>query len=184
MGNRGRENKGDGGASDIFNTLEHKLFDYPAFLLYPLSMPRKAKSVILSSNDIRSLKTLLTRGSAPARTLSRARILDLLHRGQSPAEVASLLQVTPQTIFNVKRRFLASGLQAALYDQPRSGRPPDIDGKQRAKITALACSQPPSGRARWTLRLLADKVVELGYCQSLSHTQARRILKKTNSSRT
>jgi transposase len=94
------------------------------------------------------------------------------------------LQVTPQTVFNVKRRFLASGFEAALSDQPRSGRPPSIDGKQRAKITALACSKPPQGRARWTLRLLADKVVELGYCESLSHTQARRILKKTNSSRT
>lgn len=166
------------------STLEHKLFDYPAFLLYPLSMPRKATPITLSSNDVRSLKTLLSRGKASARTLTRARILDLLHRGQSPAEVATLLRVTPQTIFNVKRRFLASGLQAALYDQPRSGRPPDIDGKQRAQITALACSHPPTGRARWTLRLLADKVVELGYCDSLSHTQARRILKKTNSSRT
>jgi transposase len=95
-----------------------------------------------------------------------------------------LLQVTPQTVFNVKRRFLTGGLQAALYDQPRSGRPVEISGTQRAKITALACSKPPKGRARWTLRLLADKVVELGYCESLSHTQARKILKKTTSSRT
>jgi transposase len=95
-----------------------------------------------------------------------------------------LLQVTPQTVFNVKRRCLEGGLQAALYDQPRSGRPVEIDGQQRAKITALACSTPPEGRARWTLRLLADKGVELGYCESLSHTTARQILKKTNSSRT
>lgn len=147
-------------------------------------MPRKAQSVILSSNEIRSLKTLLTRGTASARTLARARILDLLHRGQSPAEIASLLQVALQTVFNVKRRYFDGGLQAALHDQPRSGRPVDIDGTQRAKITALACSQPPAGRARWTLRLLADKVVELGYCESLSHTTTRKILKKTNSSRT
>lgn len=147
-------------------------------------MPKQAQPVILSSNDIRSLKTILTRGKASARTLSRARILDLLHRGQAPADIAIFLQVTPQTVFNVKRRFLDSGLQAALYDQPRSGRPPAIDGSQRAKITALACSTPPPGRARWTLRLLADKVVELGYCESLSHTTARKILKKINSSRT
>jgi len=147
-------------------------------------MPRKAKPVTLSSNDLRSLKTLLTRGTASARTLSRARMLDLLHRGQSSADIANFLQVTPQTVFNVKRRFLEGGLQAALYDQPRSGHPVEIDGQQRAKITALACSTPPQGRARWTLRLLADKVVELGYCESLSHTTARKILKKTNSSRT
>lgn len=147
-------------------------------------MARKAQLLTLSSNDIRSLKILLTRGAASARTLSRARILDLLHRGQPPAQVASLLQTTPQTVFNVKRRYLKGGLQAALYDQPRSGRPVEISGPQRAKITALACSTPPSGRARWTLRLLADKAVELGYCESLSHTKARQILKKTNSSRT
>jgi len=147
-------------------------------------MARQPQPVTLSRNDLRSLKTLLTRGTASARTLSRARILDLLHRGQAPADIASLLQLTPQTVFNVKRRFLDGGLQAALYDQPRSGRPVEIDGQQRAKITALACSTPPPGRARWTLRLLADKGVELGYCQSLSHTTAHKILKKMNSSRT
>jgi putative transposase len=147
-------------------------------------MARQAQPVTLSSNDGRSLKTLLTRGTASARTLCRARILDLLHRGQAPADIAPLLQVSQQTVFNVKRRYLEGGLQAALYDQPRSGRPVEIDGSQRAKITALACSTPPPGRARWTLRLLADKGVELGYCQSLSHTTARKLLKKTNSSRT
>ena len=147
-------------------------------------MARQAQPLTLSRNDLRSLKTLLTRGTASARTLSRARILDLLHRGQAPADIASLLQVTPQTVFYVKRRFLDGGLQAALYDQPRSGRPVEIDGQQRAKITALASSTLPEGRACWTLRLLADKGVELGYCESLSHTTARKILKKMNSSRT
>jgi transposase len=151
---------------------------------YPLGMARKAQPVTLSSNETRSLKTLLTRGTVSARTLSRARILDLLHRGQSPYDIATLLQVSPQTVFNVKRRYLKGDLQAALYDQPRSGRPIEISGSQRAKITALACSTPPSGRARWTLRLLADKAVELGHCPRLSHTKARQILKKTNSDRT
>lgn len=146
-------------------------------------MARQLQLITLSSNDTRSLKTLLTRGTASARTLSRARILDLLHRGQSPADLAPLLQVSQPTVYNVKRRFLEGGLQAALYDQPRSGRPIEIDGAQRAKITALACSTPPEGRARWTLRLLADKAVELGHCPRLSHTAARKILKKTTSDR-
>ena len=146
-------------------------------------MARQAQPITLNSNESRSLKTLLTRGTASARTLSRARILDLLHRHQPPAAIAALLQVTQQTVYNIKRRYLAGGLQAALVDQPRSGRPVEIDGKQRAKITALACSTPPEGRARWTLRLLADKAVELGHCQRLSHTAARKILKKTNSDR-
>lgn len=146
-------------------------------------MARKAQPVTLSSNEIRSLNNILTRGTTPARTISRARILDLLHRQKQPADVAALLQVSPQTIYNVKRRYFAGGLQAALFDQPRSGRPIELDGKQRARITALACSTPPEGRARWTLRLLADKAVELGHCPSLSHTAARKILKKTNSDR-
>ena len=126
------------------------------------------------------MKNILTRGTTPARTLSRARILDLLHRQKQPADVAALLQVSPQTVYNVKQRYLAGGLQAALFDQPRSGRPIQLDGKQRARITALACSTPPEGHSRWTLRLLADKAVELGHCPSLSHTAARKILKKTN----
>jgi putative transposase len=147
-------------------------------------MAKQAQPVTLSSNETRSLKNILTRDATSARTLSRARILDLLHRGQSPYDIASLLQVSPQTVFNVKRRYLKGDLQAALYDQPRSGRPIEISGLQRAKITALACSTPPEGRARWALRLLAGKAVELGHCPSLSHTKARQILKKTNSDRT
>ena len=146
-------------------------------------MARQAQPITLNSNEIRSLKTILSRATTSARTLTRARILDLLHRQKQPADVAALLQVTPQTVYNVKRRYFSGGLQAALFDQPRSGRPIELDGKQRARITALACSTPPEGRARWTLRLLADKAVELGHCQHLSHTKARQILKKTNSDR-
>jgi transposase len=142
-------------------------------LSYPLGMANKAPPLTLSSNEIRSLKSIFTRGTTSARTLSRARILDLLHRQKPPADVAALLQVTPQTVYNVKRRFRAGGLQAALFDQPRSGRPIELDGKPRARITALACSTPPEGHSRWTLRLLADKAVELGHCQRLSHTAFR-----------
>ena len=146
-------------------------------------MARKAQPLTLNSNETRSLKNILARGTTSARTLSRARILDLLHRQKQPSDIADLLQVSQQTIYNVKRRYLVGGLQAALFDQPRSGRPIEISGSQRAKITALACSTPPEGRARWTLSLLADKAVELGHCQRLSHTKARHILKKTNSDR-
>ena len=146
-------------------------------------MTRQAQPITLNSNETRSLKTILTRGKASARTLSRARILDLLHRQKQPASIAALLQVSQQTIYNVKRRYFAGGLKAALFDQPRSGRPIEIDGHQRAKITALACSTPPEGHTRWTLRLLADKAVELGHLKRLSHTAARKILKKTSYNR-
>ena len=147
-------------------------------------MPRKAQLIRLSNDDLSSLKTILRRGAAPARTQTRARVLDLLHRGHHPEQVAETLQVSGTTVFNIKRRYLEAGLDAALFDKQRPGRPPSIDGKMRAQITALACSRAPEGHASWTLRLLADRAVELGFVSSISHTGVRKILKKTNSSRT
>jgi transposase len=143
-------------------------------------MARTAQPLKLRKNELRSLTTIINRGATTARTQTRARILDLLHRGQHPNEIASLLQVSLQTVFNVKRRYLSAGFDAALFDQPRSGRPIRIDGAQRAKITALACSTPPEGYARWSLRLLADKAVELQLCEAVSHNAVKEILKKTN----
>lgn len=143
-------------------------------------MARTAQPIKLPKNDLRSLTTIIRRGTTAARTQTRARILNLLHRGERPDEIASLLQVSLQTIFNVKRRYLSSGLEATLFDRARSGRPVRIDGAQRAKITALACSTPPEGHARWSLRLLADKAVELEYCETLSHNAVKEILKKTS----
>jgi transposase len=143
-------------------------------------MPRTAQPIKLQKNELRSLTTIIKRGATSARTQTRARILDLLHRGQHPAAISSALQVSPQTVFNVKRRYLSAGFDAALFDQPRSGRPIRIDGAQRAKITALACSAPPEGHARWSLRLLADKAVELQLCDSVSHNAVKEILKKTS----
>ena len=147
-------------------------------------MPRKAQPIKLSNDDLSSLKTLLRRGSTPARTQTRARVLDLLHRGQHPDQVAQTLRLSAATVFNIKRRYLQEGLDAALFDKPRSGKPPTLDGKMRAQITALACSRAPEGHAGWTLRLLADKAVELGFVETISHTAVRKVLKKTASSRT
>jgi transposase len=143
-------------------------------------MARTTQAIKLPKNELRSVTTIIKRGATTARTQTRARILDLLHRGQPPNQIASALQVSLQTIFNVKRRYLANGLDAALFDQPRSGRPIRIDGAQRAGSTALACSTPPEGHARWSLRLLADKAVELQLCDSVSPNAVKEILKKTS----
>ncbi len=143
-------------------------------------MTRTTQSIKLPKNELRSLTSIIKRGTTTARTQTRARILDLLHRQQHPQEIASLLQVSRQTVFNIKRRYLADGFDAALFDRARSGRPIRIDGAQRAKITALACSAPPEGHARWSLRLLADKAVELQLCEAVSHNAVKEILKKTN----
>jgi putative transposase len=138
--------------------------------------------VKLSQTDQDVLTALLAKGQAPARVFKRATALLELHRGKTLTAVATSLQVTSFTVSKWRDRYNTSGLDF-LHDKPRSGRPLLIDGLQRAKVTALACSAPPAGRARWTLRLLADKAVELGYCQTLSHTQTRRVLKKINCNR-
>ena len=142
-------------------------------------MARKAQPVTLSDDDRRAVTRLLRRGTTTARTLTRARVLDLLHRGEHPTAIADILHLSVATVFNIKRRYLTDGLEAALRDKPRSGKPTTIDGMARAKITALACSAAPEGHARWTLRLLADKVVELGFVEDISHTTVSQILKKT-----
>lgn len=139
--------------------------------------------VKLSQTDHDLLTSLLAKGQTSGRGFKRATALLELHRGQTLSAVAKTLQVTAFTVSKWRDHYHTSGL-TFLHDRPRSGRPPLIDGLQRAKVTALACSSPPEGRARWTLRLLADKAVELGFCDNLSHSAARQILKKTNSDRT
>lgn len=132
----------------------------------------------LSQADHDFLMTTVSHGQLAARVFKRATALLQLHQGQTLCSVADSLQVTHHSVARWRDNYRSRGLQA-LEEATRSGRPVRIDGKQRAQLTALACSAPPQGRARWTLRLLADKAVELGFCQSLSHTKARCVLKKT-----
>ncbi|MEM9665506.1 MAG: helix-turn-helix domain-containing protein [Bacteroidota bacterium] len=137
----------------------------------------------LNQAQRQDLERLTASGSLPARVFKRARALLLLDRGHTIQDVSRILSVSAQSVSTWRDRFKQEAL-AMLFDKPRSGRPVEIDGTARAKITALACTEPPEGHARWDLRLLADKAVELGYCDHLSHTHAATILKKTNSSRT
>jgi putative transposase len=137
------------------------------------------KHLELSDAEVSSLTSLISSGRLPAKVFRRATALLELSRGKSPAEVAQTLAVTYQTAAAWRDGYHERGPEA-LHDQARSGRPIRIDGTQRAKITALACSTPPEGRARWSLRLLADRAVELGYCESLSHNAVKEVLKKTN----
>jgi len=138
----------------------------------------------LTAEERRSLKTLFRSGDGKNRQQTRARVLDLLDKQVPPTKIAETLSCGIATVYNLKRRYEAEGLTAALTDKPRSGRPVRIDGTQRAKVTALACSPAPDGHARWTLRLLADKAVELGFVETISHNAVKEILKKTTSSRT
>ena len=89
-----------------------------------------------------------------------------------------------QAIFNIRRRYHKGGLERAIEEAARSGQPPKFNGKSMARITAIACSKPPEGHARWSLRLLADRVIELDIVEEISHQSIHNILKKTNSSLT
>jgi transposase len=143
----------------------------------------KKQYVQLSPTDREYLEALISKGELKAKTFRRALALLELERGQTYTAVAQIVKMTIPTLSTLAQQYKANGLKA-LSDKPRSGRPTVIDGEQRAKITALACSTPPEGHAEWSLRLLADKVVELGFCEKISHTEVRTILKKTNSNRT
>lgn len=133
----------------------------------------------LKPKEVSELKKLISKGSCKVRTLMRCRILLLSSEGKPPKFVRDAVGCTLKTIQNVKDRYNTIGLEAAIYDAPRPGAPTQFDGKARAKITALACSEAPEGNAQWSLHLLADRAVELGYVDTISHTHVYRILKKT-----
>lgn len=139
----------------------------------------KKQHVQLRETDRTYLEALISKGEAKAKLYRRALGLLELDRGKTYTVVSEIIQVGIPTLSKWAASYAENGLKA-LDDQPRSGRPVEIDGKQRAKITALACSTPPEGYGQWSLRLLAEKAVELDYCEHVSHTEVGVILKKTN----
>lgn len=138
----------------------------------------------LKQNERIELEQLIKSGIHPARVIGRARALLLLDRSQGESrtiqQVVEAAMVSRGTIYNLKQRYFSEGLDRALYEKPRPGARPKIDGKVEAHLTALACSDPPEGYARWTLRLLADRLVALEIVDSISHVSVGEALKKTN----
>lgn len=147
--------------------------------------------VTLTQDEREELETLTRNGKTGAKVFIHARALLLSDAGDygSPwkvTDVAAALGVTSRTIEHVKRRFVEEGLQAALRRKPQV-RPPrevEFDGEFEAHLIALACTDAPEGRERWTVRLLAEKAVELKYAESVSHMTVHRVLKKTSLSLT
>ena len=122
------------------------------------------------------------RGKAPVRTVKRALALLKADEGLRDREIADVLLVNAATVARARKRFVEEGLEAAINDRPRPGQERKLDGKQEAHLIAFACSAAPEGHTHWTLQLLADKVVELEFAESISLETVRQILKKTNSS--
>lgn len=139
----------------------------------------KTYVVDLTEEERSQLLGLLKKGKTGARKLRRARTLLLADQGRTDEAIASTLHIGTSTVERTRKKFVEEGLERALKDRPRPGQPPRLDGKQEAFLVALACSDPPEGRTRWTLRLLADRLVELGVVEEISHETVRRTLKKT-----
>jgi transposase len=150
----------------------------------------KKYKVTLTAEERNSLQELIAAGKAAAKKLTHARILlkaDAAPGGPAWTDdrIAEAMEVHVTTVERLRQRFVEQGLDAALArkTQDRPSRERTLDGKAEARLSALACSEPPLGRARWTLRLLADKLVELAIVDTVSTETVRRALKKTNSSR-
>ena len=143
--------------------------------------------VTLTKEEREDLETITRSGKTHAKRFIHARALLLCNAGKygpswNVADVATALGVTSRTIEHLKRRFVEDGFEAALNRKPREQPPREVifDGAFEARLIALACSDAPEGRRRWTVRLLADKAVELKFAESVSHMTVQRVLKKMN----
>jgi transposase len=145
-------------------------------------MARKKYLVELTAEERTTLEELLQKGKRSARTLLRARILLQADEGGTDEEIATALDVGIATVERTRQHFVERNLEA-LNDLPRPGGQCKLSGKQEAHLIAVACTPAPTGQARWTLQLLVDKVVELGFAESIARETVRQVLKKTPSSR-
>jgi hypothetical protein len=149
-----------------------------------------APEIKLSNEDRRRLKEIISKGVSPARVQTRARVLLMAanhsmdsrggerRRSNSNLIIGQELQISARTVSRIRQRFIQGGIEASLEEHPRAGRPVELDGEVEAKLVMLACSNPPDGRKRWTLQLLANRMVELKYTEHVSDTWVHQRLKK------
>lgn len=141
-------------------------------------MPERRYHVQLKDQEYIQLRQYVRDGGKAVRAVTRARILLLADEHRPDEEIADLLGVGSATIYRVRKNYHEGGLARALQEKPRSGAPAKIDGRVEATLTMLACADPPEGYGRWTLQLLADKLVELAVVDSISLPTVRTVLKK------
>ena len=139
--------------------------------------------VDLDERERNELEQLTTKGESGARRIRRARILLLADEDRPDKEIASFLGAAVTTVERVRKRFVEDGLEAALSERPRPGAARKLDGRQEAFLMALACSDAPEGRGRWSMRMLAERLVELEVVDEISDETVRRTLKRGTSNR-
>ena len=147
-------------------------------------MPEKRQAGRLTTAERDALEQFVAHGTKSARAVHRARILLRLDEGRREHELTTRLGVSRGTIYNVRQKYLKkehAHILDVLHEAPRSGRPRKIDSRVEAHVTMLACSDPPDGYGRWTLHMLADKLVQLAVMDTISQESVRRPLKKPDS---
>ena len=146
-------------------------------------MARHRHPIQLTPDDYDFLTSYVAHGQKNARQINRDRTLLLSHDGKKAHEIVKVLGVTRATVYNVRKKYRQQKydhIVDILQDQPRQGRPIRFDHKVEAHVSMIACSEAPTGAARWTLQLIADKLVQLNVVDSISHESVRSLLKKTN----
>lgn len=138
--------------------------------------------VDLTDEERNRLRELVRSGKHSARRIRYGRVLLKAHAGWTDQKISEALDIGIRTVQRIRQRFVEEGMEVALGARSRKPKPyrRKLDGRQEAQLIALACSEAPEGRTRWTLRMLADRMVELCYVDTLSHETVRRVLKKTN----
>lgn len=141
-------------------------------------MPAKIYTVELSTEERAELEALTRKGKISARTMKRAQILLKAAAGWCDEEIMRAVETSRSTVERTRRRFVEGGLERALNEDKRPGQSRKLDGRGEAQLIALVCSERPDTQGRWSMRLLADKLVELGIVDSVSHETVRQTLKK------
>jgi putative transposase len=145
-------------------------------------MPQRCRAVRLTKAERKALENFVAHGKKSARAITRARILLLSAEGRKERELTEILGVSRGTVYNVRKRYQQKAhahILDLLREAPRSGRPLKLASRVAANVTMIACSAPPEGRGRWTLHMIADKLVRLQVTDAISHESVRRLLKKT-----
>jgi transposase len=143
-------------------------------------MARKKYIVNLTNEERETLFGMTRKGEIRARKMKRAMILLKADEGMTDPQIMAALNTSRPTVERIRKRFVTGGLEKALNEDPRPGQKRKLDGRAEAKLIAISCSNPPAGHDHWALRLLADRLVELGMVESISHECVRQMLKKTN----
>jgi len=143
----------------------------------------KRYKVELTDQERSDLLVLTRKGKASARRIKRALVLLRANEGATDERIVAGVGVGVATVERIRKRFVEEGLEEALSEKPRPPMPPKLQGKTEALLLALACSDVPVGRARWSMQMLADKMVDLGAVDAISDETVRRTLKKARRSR-